>query len=82
MTSCRKIITLLHIFQFTTYLEHFRSQNPNAWSINLIVSLIMTFYLTKTEGRTKKSLMRPSYYCFEETYYFLNKNAYFLEKYC
>ena len=59
MTSCRKIITLLHIFQFTTYLEHSRSQNPNAWSINLIVSLIMTFYLTKTEGRTKKSLMRP-----------------------
>ena len=31
----------------------------------LIVSLIITFYLSKTENRTKKSQTQLSQYCFE-----------------
>ena len=29
------------------------------------ISLTITFHLTKTENRTKKSLTQVSYYCFE-----------------
>ena len=29
------------------------------------IFIIVTFYLTKTENRTKKSLIQHSYYCFE-----------------
>ena len=35
------------------------------WKPNLHFSLTITFYLTKTENRTKKSLTKLSYYCFE-----------------
>ena len=35
--------------------------------------VIVTFYLTKTENRTKKSLTQLSYYCFESRYYFDKK---------
>ena len=39
----------------------------------------VTFYLTKTENRTKKSLTQLLYYCFE--YYFLvSKKCCFLRK--
>ena len=40
----------------------------------------VTFYLTKTENRTKKSLTQLLCYCFEYKYYFCKKNANFLEK--
>ena len=46
-------------------LEQSGSGIPNAWSVKLIFSLIVTFYLTKTENRTKKSLAQLSHYCFE-----------------
>ena len=35
---------------------------PDAWSVILTFSIIATFYLTKTENRTKKSLTQLSYY--------------------
>ena len=38
---------------------------PDALSIKLTFSLTLTFYLTKTENRTKKSLTHLSHYCFE-----------------
>ena len=30
----------------------------------IYIFLIVTFYLTKTENKTKRSLTQPSYYCF------------------
>ena len=37
-------------------LEETGSRIPDAWSVTLTFSLILIFYLTKTESRTKKSL--------------------------
>ena len=41
------------IFRLTANLELFGSRIPDAWSIKLIFLLIITFYLTKAENRTK-----------------------------
>ena len=41
-------------------LEPSRSHILDAWSVILIFSLIATFYITKTENRTKKSLAQLS----------------------
>ena len=35
--------------------------------------IFITFYLTKTENRTEKSLTHLSNYCFERRYYFCQK---------
>ena len=53
------------IFQFMVHLYPCGSPTPDAWSIKLPFSLTITFYLTKTERRTKKSLTQLSYYWFE-----------------
>ena len=39
-----------------------------------------TFYLTKTENKSNKSLTQLSYYCFEYRRFFWHKNADFLQK--
>ena len=52
-------------FKFMANLEQSGSPIPDAWSVTLTFSLIVTFYLRKTENRTKKFLTQPSYYCFE-----------------
>ena len=46
----------------------------------LIFPLTVTFYLTKTENRTKMSLTQFSNYWFEQKFYFGQKNAVFLQK--
>ena len=56
MTSCQKIVTSFLFFQFTVNLEQSGSRIPEAEFVKLIFSLIVIFYLTKTENRTKKSL--------------------------
>ena len=38
---------------------------PNTESAKVMFSVIVTFYLTKTEDRTKKSLTQLSHYCFK-----------------
>ena len=58
-------MTSLSFFQFTANLEQFGSRIPGAKSVKLIVSLVVTFHLTKTETRTKKSLTQLSHYSFE-----------------
>ena len=65
MTSCRQIVTQLSLFRFMANLEQSRSRFPDAWLVKLTFSLKITFYLTKTENRTKQSLTQLSYYCFE-----------------
>ena len=65
MTSCRKIVTSLPFFQFTANLEESRIWISDAYSVKLVFLLTVTFYLTKTENRTKKSLAQLLHYCFE-----------------
>ena len=65
MTSYCKIVKPLSFFQFTANLDQSGNRIPDAQSVKLILPLIVTFYLTKTENRTKKSLKRLSHYCFE-----------------
>ena len=43
-------------------------------------SLIVTFYLTKTENKTKKSLTQLSHYFFEQRYYFSQKMLIYWKK--
>ena len=66
---------LLHQRVSKYYENVCRSRIPDAWSVKIIVLLIV-----KTENRTKKSLTQLSYYCFEKRYYFCQKNANLLLK--
>ena len=65
ITSCREIVTPLSFFQFMANFEQSGSRIPDVQHVKLIFSLIATFYLRKTENRTKKSLTQHSHYCFE-----------------
>ena len=65
MTPCQQIKTSLLIFQFMANLKQSGSRIPDAWSVKLTFSLIVIFYLTKTENRNKKPLTQLSYYCFQ-----------------
>ena len=49
-----------HFFQFMTNLEQSGNWIPDLQSVKITFSLIATFYLTKTENRTKKSLTQLS----------------------
>ena len=70
MTSCQKTVTSLLFFQFTANLEQSRSRIPYAQSVKLTFSLTVTFYLTKTENRTKIS----------QTQFSLSKGTIFTKK--
>ena len=65
MISCQKIVSLLSFFRFMANLERSGSRMRDVQSVKLIFSLKVTFYLTKHENRTKKSLTQLSHYCFE-----------------
>ena len=54
--NCHVIV----IFRSMAKLEHSGSQIPDAQSVKLTFSLVVTFYLTKTESRTK-NLQHSSY---------------------
>ena len=56
---------IIVFFIFMANLEQSRSRIQNAESAKVMFSLIVNFYLTKTENRTKKSLKQLSQYCFE-----------------
>ena len=80
MTSCSIIVTSLSFFRFLTNLELFGSRIPDAQSIKLTFLLIVTFYLTKTERKIKKSLTQLSHRYFEQRYYFCQKMLIFCKK--
>ena len=65
MTSCRKIVTSLSFFRFFANLEQFGGQIPDTESAKAMFLVMVTFCLTETENRTKKSLTQLSHYCFE-----------------
>ena len=58
ITSYQKIVTSLSFFRFMANLEKSAIRNPEAWSVKLLFLLTITFYLTKTENRTKKSIRK------------------------
>ena len=58
MTSRWKIVSSLLFFRFTANLEQSGRRVPDALSVKRIFSLIVTFYLTKTKKRTKKSIIQ------------------------
>ena len=55
----------LTFFEFLVNLEHSGGWIPDTESAKVMFSVIVTFCLTKTENRTKKSLTQLSHYCFE-----------------
>ena len=65
LTSCRKIVTSLLFFGFLANSEQSEGRIPDTESAKVMFSVIVTFYLTKTENRTEKSLTQLSQYCFE-----------------
>ena len=60
-----KNCNLIVFFQYITNLQPSGSQILDTWSIKLTFSLIITFYLTEPENRTKKSFTPLLHYCFE-----------------
>ena len=81
MTSCQQIFTSLSFFQLITNLEQSGSWILDAQYVKLTFSKIVTFYLAKTENRTKKSPTQLSHCCFKQSYYLkMLKNADFLQK--
>ena len=55
MTLCQKVVVSLIFFQFMANLEQSWSQISDAWSVKLPFLLTVTFYLKKSENRTKKT---------------------------
>ena len=80
VTSRRQIMTSSSLLQKMADLEQSRARIPKAWSISPTFSLIETFYLTKTENRTKKFVIQLSYYCFWLKVLFCQKMAFFCKK--
>ena len=54
MTLCQKIVKSLLFFEFLANLEQLENWIPEAWFVKVLFSLIVFFYLTKTENKTKK----------------------------
>ena len=59
-TSKKLTMTSFPFFQITANLEQSGSRIPEVQSVKLMFSLIVTFYLTKTENRTQKSRTKLS----------------------
>ena len=51
-----EIVTSLSIFQFMANMQQSGSRVPDAYPVKRVFSLIVIFYIPKTENRTKKSL--------------------------
>ena len=56
MTPCKKIVTPFSFFRCMANLEQSGGRIPDVESAKLMFSLIVPFYLTKIENRTKNSL--------------------------
>ena len=69
-------------FQFMATLKQSGSHISNAWSVILTFSLVVTFYLTKSENRTKNVLTQILCCCFEYRYYFFVKKCWTFANKC
>ena len=61
------------IFPNYGHFEAIRKSDSGRIVLKPTFSLIISFYLTKTESRTKKSRTQLSDYCFEQKYQFFSK---------
>ena len=59
--SCDVIVIFQNYGQFGAI----RKLDSGRKSVKLMLPLIVTYYLTKTQTRTKKSLTQLSHYCFK-----------------
>ena len=80
LTSCQKIVTSQSLFGFLANLEQSGGRIPDTESAKVMFSVIVTFCLTKTKNRTKKSLTELSHYCFQQRYIFGQKVLIFCKK--
>ena len=64
-TLCRQVLIPLSFLRFMAKLEQSGSWNSDVQSEKDKFLSTVTFYLTKTENITKKSLTHVSKYCFE-----------------
>ena len=64
-TSYQQNVTSLLFLQFMANFEQSGSRSPVASYVKCTFSSVVTFYLTKTENKTKKYLTQLSYNCFE-----------------
>ena len=58
------ICDVIVIFLFYVQFVAIRKPILGTWSVKLTFSLVVNFYLTKTENRTEQSLTQPLSYCF------------------
>ena len=65
LTSCQKIVRSLPSFEILANLEQSGGRIPDTDSAKVMFSVTVTFCLTKTKNRAKKSLTQFSHYCFE-----------------
>ena len=63
--SCWQIVMSLSFFGYLANLEQSAGRIPDTESAEVMFSVTVTFCLTKTENRTKKSQTQLSHYCFE-----------------
>ena len=56
MTPCQEVVTLLSLYQLIPNLDQSESRILEAWSVKPTCLSTVTFCITKTENRTKKSL--------------------------
>ena len=75
VTSCWQML----LSRFMTNLEQSGGWIPDAWSVKPKFSLVVTFYLTKTENRSEKS-NTALILLLSVKVLFLPKNADFLQK--
>ena len=70
----------LSFFRFLANLEQSGGRIPDTEPAKIMFSVKVTFCLTKTENRTKKSLIQFSHYCFEKKVFFGQKALIFCKK--
>ena len=76
-TSYQQIVTSMSFFQFQANLQPSGSRIPDGWSKKLAFLLIVTFYLTEPENRTKKSRTQLLYITFSKGTIFVQKQLIF-----
>ena len=65
LTLYRETVMSLLFFGFLANLEQSGGRITDTESAKVMFSVTRTFFFTKTENRTKKSLTQFSHYCFE-----------------
>ena len=79
LTSCQKIVTSLSFIGFLSNLEQPIGRTSDTESAKVMFSVVVTFFLTKTENRTEKSLTKSLISTLSKVLFWI-KNAIFLQR--